>query len=81
MPKDKSHFAVSGSEEKLPAGPIVEPRPGPVLAKADMAPVRLVIKSRPVKDRAKVKKTILMKNMDTNMTTLFTISSVNGRPL
>lgn len=81
IPMDKSHLAVSGREEKFPVGPMVFPNPGPVLAKADMAPVRLVIKSSPVKDKAKAKKTMLMKNIETKITTLLTISSVIGRPL
>ena len=47
MPAAKSHLAASGSEAKVPAGPIVSPRPGPTLAIADAAPETEVRKSRP----------------------------------
>ena len=31
IPKDNSHFAESGSDEKFPAGPTIFPSPGPTL--------------------------------------------------
>lgn len=42
MPKDSSHLAPSGRLEKLPAGPMIWPRPGPTLAIAVAAPLKAV---------------------------------------
>ena len=50
MPKLKIHLEISGSDEKFPFGPIVEPRPGPTFEIDVAAPEIEVIKSRPVKD-------------------------------
>tara|TARA_B100001121_G_C18405521_1_gene487557 strand:+ start:382 stop:546 length:165 start_codon:yes stop_codon:yes gene_type:complete len=41
---------MSGNEEKLPLGPIIDPRPGPTLDIDVAAPEIDVIKSRPVSD-------------------------------
>src|SRR3546814_4180246 len=51
MPADSSHFAASGRVEKLPAGPMTGPRPGPTLASAVAAPLTAVMKSSPTADR------------------------------
>ena len=51
MPMLNIHLAVSGRVEKLPAGPIVSPRPGPTLEMAVIAPDMEVMKSSPVADR------------------------------
>ena len=50
MPIDKIHLETSGSEEKFPLGPIIDPRPGPTFEIDVAAPEIEVIKSRPVKD-------------------------------
>ncbi len=52
MPKHNHHLAASGKVEKLPAGPIMLPRPGPTLATAVAAPVTAVTKSSSQKDNA-----------------------------
>ena len=56
--KDKTHFDISGNDEKSPFGPIIGPKPGPTFEMDVAAPERAVIKSRPVKDNnaAKIKK-------------------------
>ena len=50
MPRDNIHFEISGNDEKLPLGPIIEPRPGPTFEIDVAAPDIEVIKSRPVND-------------------------------
>ena len=50
MPRDKIHFEISGNDEKLPLGPMIEPRPGPTFEIDVAAPDIEVIKSRPVND-------------------------------
>ena len=50
MPRDNIHFEMSGNDEKLPLGPIIEPRPGPTFEIDVAAPDIEVIKSRPVND-------------------------------
>ena len=47
IPKDNSHFAVSGSPAKVPAGPTTSPKPGPTLVIAVAALDILVTKSSP----------------------------------
>ena len=47
IPMHSSHLAASGRLVKLPAGPMVSPRPGPTLATAVAAPVSAVTKSKP----------------------------------
>ena len=50
----------SGSEEKFPFGPIIDPRPGPTFDIEVAAPEMDVTKSRPVKDnKAAIKKKII----------------------
>ena len=51
---DKIHLAASGSGANVLSGPMSGPKPGPTLAMAVKAPDRLVIKSNPKKDKAKV---------------------------
>ena len=46
---------MSGSVEKLPLGPIIEPKPGPTLEIEVAAPEIEVTKSRPVSDNKAVK--------------------------
>ena len=55
MPKVKIHFETSGSEEKSPLGPIIDPRPGPTFEIDVAAPEIDVIKSKPVNDNKAVK--------------------------
>ena len=50
MPRDNIHFEMSGNDEKLPLGPIIEPRPGPTFEIDVAAPDSEVIKTRPVND-------------------------------
>ena len=50
MPKANIHFEISGNDEKLPFGPIIEPNPGPTLEMDVAAPDIEVIKSRPVNE-------------------------------
>jgi hypothetical protein len=47
IPNDNIHLAVSGSPEKFPVGPIVDPSPGPTLLMAVAAPDIAVMKSSP----------------------------------
>ena len=54
MPRDNIHFEISGNDEKLPLGPIIEPRPGPTFEIDVAAPDIEVIKSRPVNERKAV---------------------------
>ena len=58
MPTAKIHLETSGKAEKLPLGPIIDPRPGPTFDIEVAAPEIAVIKSRPVNDNnaAKIKK-------------------------
>ena len=56
IPKVRIHFETSGSEEKSPLGPIVDPKPGPTLEIDVAAPEIAVTKSRPVKDSSAVKR-------------------------
>ena len=55
MPKVKIHFETSGSEEKSPLGPIIDPSPGPTFEIDVAAPEIDVIKSKPVNDNKAVK--------------------------
>ena len=50
MPKARIHFEISGKDEKLPLGPIIDPNPGPTLEIEVAAPEIAVIKSKPVND-------------------------------
>ena len=60
IPKDKIHLEMSGRDEKLPFGPIVDPRPGPTFEIEVAAPEIAVKKSRPDKDnKAEIKKNII----------------------
>ena len=49
MPMVSSHLAASGRVEKLPAGPMIGPRPGPTLQTAVAAAVSAVTQSRPIR--------------------------------
>ena len=55
MPRVKIHFETSGSVEKSPLGPIIDPNPGPTFEIEVAAPEIEVIKSNPVKDNKAVK--------------------------
>ena len=60
MPTAKIHLETSGKAEKLPLGPIIDPRPGPTFDIEVAAPEIEVIKSRPDKDnKADIKKNII----------------------
>jgi len=60
IPRLKIHFETSGKLEKLPLGPIIEPKPGPTFEIEVAAPEIAVTKSNPVKDkRAVIKKNII----------------------
>ena len=50
IPKVSIHFDISGSDEKLPLGPIIDPNPGPTLDIDVAAPEIAVTKSRPLND-------------------------------
>ena len=50
MPKANIHFEISGNDEKLPFGPIIEPNPGPTLEMDVAAPDIEVMKSKPVNE-------------------------------
>ena len=50
MPIVKIHLEKSGNEEKLPLGPIIDPKPGPTFEIEVAAPEIAVIKSSPFKD-------------------------------
>ena len=50
MPIVKIHLEKSGNEEKLPLGPIIDPKPGPTFDIDVAAPEIAVIKSSPFKD-------------------------------
>ena len=50
MPIVSIHLEMSGKVEKLPFGPMVEPRPGPTFDIEVAAPEIEVIKSNPDKD-------------------------------
>jgi len=59
IPNVKIHFEISGKFEKLPFGPIVEPKPGPTFEIDVAAPDIEVTKSKPLKDKnAVIKKKI-----------------------
>ena len=50
MPNERIHLEISGSVEKFPLGPIIDPKPGPTLEIEVAAPDIEVIKSKPVND-------------------------------
>ena len=54
MPQISTHLAGSLSEEKLPVGPMVSPRPGPTFEMAVAAPDTAVSRSRPAMPSATV---------------------------
>ena len=65
MPRLRIHFERSGIEEKLPLGPITEPKPGPTFEievaapEIDVAAPEIeVTKSKPLKDKNAVSKKI-----------------------
>ena len=63
IPRDNIHLEISGSDEKFPFGPIIDPKPGPTLEIEVAAPDKEVIKSSPVNDNnaAIIKKIIKYK--------------------
>ena len=50
MPKLNIHLEISGSVEKFPFGPIIDPSPGPTFEIDVAAPDIEVIKSKPVNE-------------------------------
>ena len=48
MPTLNIHLDISGNDEKLPFGPIIDPSPGPTFEIEVAAPDNEVIKSSPV---------------------------------
>ena len=50
IPNDNIHLDKSGSEEKFPLGPIIDPNPGPTYEIDVAAPDIAVMKSRPDKE-------------------------------
>jgi len=60
IPTVKSHFAASGNDEKLPAGPMIVPSPGPTLHTAVVAPLNAVVQSSPMRLRPKAIAAIVM---------------------
>lgn len=81
MPTVSSHLAASGSDEKLPAGPMIVPRPGPTLHTAVAAPLRAVIQSSPISARPKAMAAIVMVKKNEKVSSERTISSSMGWPL
>ena len=55
IPSIKNHFAPSGSGAKVPEGPMIGPKPGPIFERLETAADRLVIKSRSNKERVSVR--------------------------
>ncbi|MNY47880.1 hypothetical protein D3C86_1831800 [compost metagenome] len=60
MPAVNSHLAVSGRLEKLPAGPMIGPIPGPTPDTVLAAPLSAVIQSRPQSVRASASAAMVM---------------------
>ncbi len=52
--KLKIHKALSLIVEKLPAGPMISPKPGPTFESAVKTPVKAEVKSRPVVSKSAV---------------------------
>ena len=74
------HLAPSLRVEKLPAGPMVSPSPGPILATAVAAPETAVMKSSPVRANAQdTIPSVTTKNMKNEITELSTSLST-ARP-
>ena len=67
MPTVSSHLAASGSDEKLPAGPIMVPRPGPTLHTAVAAPLNAVVQSSPIRLKPKAITAIVMVKKNENV--------------
>ena len=68
MVKESTHFAISGNDEKLPAGPTMLPKPGPTLVMQATVAVNAVIKSRSRDDNIAelTNKVTISKNKYTN---------------
>ena len=67
IPTVKSHFAASGNDEKLPAGPMIVPSPGPTLHTAVAAPLNAVIQSRPISAKPKAMAAMVMVKKNENV--------------
>ena len=63
MPIVKIHLEKSGNEEKLPFGPIMDPKPGPTFEIEVAAPEIAVIKSSPFNDNNADNKKNIIKYM------------------
>tara|TARA_B110001450_G_scaffold124613_1_gene117289 strand:- start:58 stop:339 length:282 start_codon:yes stop_codon:yes gene_type:complete len=63
IPKVRIHLEISGNDEKLPLGPIIDPKPGPTFEIDVAAPEIEVKKSSPVKDSKAVNKKNITKYM------------------
>lgn len=80
IPIIKNHFAASFNPIKLLDGPILSPKPGPILPNAVTAPETEVIKSNPVIDSNIARTPRLKKNTTKNVITEWSTSSATGRP-
>ena len=76
-----NHFAASGNDEKLPAGPMMVPIPGPTLHTAVAAPLNAVVQSRPIKASPKAIIAMVMLNKNEKVKSERNISSSIGWPL
>src|SRR5690606_19623955 len=79
MAKDRIHLAESGTAAKLPAGPIIGPKPGPTLVIEASEPDTQVSRSRPVAASSTVKTAHITKKAAMNSTTARCVSSETGR--
>jgi len=76
----KSHLAASGSGSKLPAGPMIGPRPGPMLASADAAAESDVVVSSPIRAKRIATTNKVEKNITKNAMTEEKTSRSTLRP-
>ena len=77
IPKLKTHFEGSDSDEKFPFGPIISPRPGPTFEIEVAAPEIEVTKSKPVNDNIEVRiKNITMYKKINEITDDINLSSI-----
>ncbi|MNP51233.1 hypothetical protein D3C76_1455340 [compost metagenome] len=71
-------MAASGNDEKLPAGPMIVPSPGPTLHTAVAAPLNAVVQSSPMSARPKAIAAIVMVKKNEKVKSERTISSSMG---
>ncbi|MCY1306721.1 hypothetical protein D9M70_565970 [compost metagenome] len=74
-------MALSGRLEKLPAGPMISPRPGPTPDTVAAAPVRAVIQSSPSNDKPRAMALMMMVKKKEKVRIERTMSSSRRWPL